>query len=834
MDQPNSPQHLSITIPCDADQNYDGLDLASYPERQGWFYTISEWREIFTNPSSRLHALLQTWLFFGLLEQSVNFVIERHQLFVENLSTPDGCIDMMKVRSILEKAFRYNGIRKTRGTLDTVLEVLRALGSDSGEPEENGNQEENPHSCSLIQYITESSVQNPLKPEVAMSIALIIDTLFTAFQLSPSRTRESHLAVHQFRHNLFPRLSFIPHRMKTDGWCPYHISILHERLNTSALCFVSNCQRPSPGRVHTTSHNGPNRCNHYGCAHTKLSPDSYRTKHVEGCEGCPDMVANREQVHSILMESETFPLILSIDEAEETSEVTLVEYAGEHTRYVAISHVWSDGLGNLQRNALPRCQMRRLSRFVRNMPGNAENIVLFWLDTLCIPPDPIDPKKARGEQELREVTQTHKAQGAALNLMRNTYQNAQAVLVLDSWLLDQPVEHLTNAETLLRILSSHWNSRLWTLQEGALAKNLFFQFVDRAYNSEQGIDDMLEENLSISVVTLHSTIVQNFQDIRSLAWSGEQNLIAWAHALQIRSTSVQEDEALCLGALMNLDLTTMVKAQPDKRMEIFWTGLKSVPAAIIFYRGNKFDVPGWRWAPRSFLRPKCNAEDYPNELPLRSQYTMADGQVTQNGLKVEYPGLELYITNINVVNALKPMLGFVCLRGRNDVFFICSLPLIHKPEHVQHIFHEDHQRYIQMLGNGAIGLDYDKLLSEAGVPRTAVKGGDQRTLHVILRSESDLDGDTAGDIQGLLALPSSRSAEQGVTAVNALCSLTLRRYKNQKDFIMALGRITNDKTDGHRYCIMQSPQGDAYKLSSNVIIPVFHCVRKRSKSWCVD
>jgi len=35
------------------------------------------------------------------------------------------------------------------------------------------------------------------------------------------------------------------------------------------------------------------------------------------------------------------------------------------------------------------------------------------------------------------------------------------------------------AETCLRILTSTWMRRLWTLQEGVLAKSLYFEFQDR-------------------------------------------------------------------------------------------------------------------------------------------------------------------------------------------------------------------------------------------------------------------------------------------------------------------------------------------------------------------
>jgi hypothetical protein len=79
--------------------------------------------------------------------------------------------------------------------------------------------------------------------------------------------------------------------------------------------------------------------------------------------------------------------------------------------YIALSHVWSDGLGNPNDNALPVCQIRRIGHCLQTLPHphytgytsvsfellSAETIRmnitvrraararLLWMDTLCIP-----------------------------------------------------------------------------------------------------------------------------------------------------------------------------------------------------------------------------------------------------------------------------------------------------------------------------------------------------------------------------------------------------------------------------------------------------------------
>jgi Heterokaryon incompatibility protein (HET) len=120
---------------------------------------------------------------------------------------------------------------------------------------------------------------------------------------------------------------------------------------------------------------------------------------------------------------------------------------------VAFSHVWADGLGSRTEHGLPACQIRRLSSLASKLvPTSA-----FWIDSLCIP----------GAKEPR---------AQAIRLMVSTYDEAAAVLVLDSG-FQSCLSDTSTEEKLLRLLTSSWMRRLWTLQ-GALAAQLVFQFQD--------------------------------------------------------------------------------------------------------------------------------------------------------------------------------------------------------------------------------------------------------------------------------------------------------------------------------------------------------------------
>jgi hypothetical protein len=185
-----------------------------------------------------------------------------------------------------------------------------------------------------------------------------------------------------------------------------------------------------------------------------------------------------------------------------------IEKASPSTRYTAISHVWSDGLGNPNSNALPQCQLGWLSTCLERLPSvgyqgiyyekqdgvvldaggfhaisrsNVERPVpLFWMDTLCIPVD-------SGYDELRRE---------AINKMAAYYAQAAGILILDSELQTLRIAELEATEVLARIAYCAWAGRCWTLQEGAISLICYFQCADGALQ--------LVENVGIIIVTWRS------------------------------------------------------------------------------------------------------------------------------------------------------------------------------------------------------------------------------------------------------------------------------------------------------------------------------------------
>src|SRR2546423_1526267 len=113
--------------------------------------------------------------------------------------------------------------------------------------------------------------------------------------------------------------------------------------------------------------------------------------------------------------------------------------------------------------ALPRSAITTDSA-INDSPsaGCKEECPFIWLDTLCCPVRPTEDKKL------------------ALKKMRQVYEQARSVLVLDASLQSYSTASMDALEVLARIFTSKWLTRVWTLQEGALAKRLWFQFADKA------------------------------------------------------------------------------------------------------------------------------------------------------------------------------------------------------------------------------------------------------------------------------------------------------------------------------------------------------------------
>lgn len=163
--------------------------------------------------------------------------------------------------------------------------------------------------------------------------------------------------------------------------------------------------------------------------------------------------------------------VLSVTTYPDGANPTLSIVESKDIKYVAISHVWSDGLGNPRNNTLPTCQLQKIQQWVDDLYPESSKHVPFWIDTLCVPL----------EKEVRKQ---------AIRLMGKTYHASDKVLVLDGWLMKTEISGNYELD-FLKLKSCTWTQRLWTLQEGMLAKHksLLFQTQQGSISEEHLFED---------------------------------------------------------------------------------------------------------------------------------------------------------------------------------------------------------------------------------------------------------------------------------------------------------------------------------------------------------
>ncbi|KAL4921379.1 hypothetical protein BDW62DRAFT_197956 [Aspergillus aurantiobrunneus] len=163
--------------------------------------------------------------------------------------------------------------------------------------------------------------------------------------------------------------------------------------------------------------------------------------------------------------------------------------------YTAISHVWTDGMGNPQRSihsttAPHSFRLKSSFKLARWIAQHEKwdrivdrHRIYFWIDTLCIPvAKPQAPERSR---DLKFMAMKH---------ITPIFATATNTLVLDSELQDIsfPVPNqVCGDEVAARILSSNWMQRGWTLEEMSLSRDVVYQMSCKPYGMMTALNHSL-------------------------------------------------------------------------------------------------------------------------------------------------------------------------------------------------------------------------------------------------------------------------------------------------------------------------------------------------------
>ncbi|BCS20370.1 uncharacterized protein APUU_20802S [Aspergillus puulaauensis] len=650
---PDSP-YAPLQIPCLSTEPYDDPDFLTYPERAGW--DIDRLLAGDFSQHEDAASFLQNWLFFGVLWEAFGPIGRgaKHHYIQPQEGYPNGTItvasldeQILQLTSFISATFQSDKAaaqtvgHRVETCLRTVSRFCR-LATCEGDPRPGFK-------------------VWPLSPEIDLSIRALSQRLSWSFA-----TSAMNLVFSSSTGGLEFSCAWLPlRRMQAAGWCISEVAMVEETF-TSASAYYTSELKPPP----SSEEKDHSECTRNLCMARQLNEETYRTAHcptphtTAECD-CQHYGPHIEDVTAIL-ESGGIPLLSITPTKKEPYIKVEVERYTEGKRYIAFSHVWSDGLGNPSANTLPQCQLQRIHGLLDDLVSGIRSIdlvnrlafkelwkkkfhgpsLLFWMDTMCIP-------VAEEHRELRSK---------AIKSMKAVYERAFRVLVLDADIQSFPSSDYT--QSFMRIRLSAWMRRLWTLNEGVLANKLCIKFADGFLDVQERAEAAQKESYESELTSIKGSFGTPSRDADNFHWKfrllrinvisepdprlvkrtetsitspGAKRCFAIMEAFSAalyRSTSKERDEMLCFASLIGWD-TSLLKGLPfEDHMHALLSTESQLPQGMLFLAGPRMRQRGWRWAINRF--GNCGAK----RLNVKSD-DMTPGLVTEDGFVVDYSALVL-------------------------------------------------------------------------------------------------------------------------------------------------------------------------------------------------
>ncbi|KAJ5374177.1 hypothetical protein N7517_006183 [Penicillium concentricum] len=646
-------QYAPIQVPCLSSEPYDGIDFSTYPERAGWDITRLLAGDFSQHPAEPTGAFLQNWLYFGVLWEVFGPIIKgaKNNYVKPQEDTAYGIITVASLEDQIEQLCSLVG-SMVQGGDDISREmighrIVKCLTTVSG-------------FCRLATCEDDSRpgfAVWPLSPEVDLSIRTLSQRLAWSlpFGALGRAVRTSGLQ--------FPCAWFPLARMQRMGWCPNEIAMVEKTFTSASAYYASQMERP-PSAVQRDH----GECTRKLCVARQINEATYRTAHTKAECDCRHLGPAMEEVVAIIASGGVPLLSITPTKKEPYLKVEVERYFGLK-RYVAFSHVWSDGLGNATANTLPTCQLLRIRDLLDELLSGIRSVDLvnrlafgalwkkklhgpsisFWMDTICIPVAP----------------EHHELRSKAIKGMKAVYERAFRVLVLDSDIQECSTRGYT--QSFMRIQMSAWMRRLWTLNEGVLANRLCVKYADGILDVHAVSESYKKQVRTAGLSPFLNSYGTPMRDADCFGWkfrllranvlrdpdpkivstvriieggsttAEEKRCYAIMEAFSAsfhRSTSKLTDEMLCFASLIGWD-TSLLKGIPfEDHMHAFLSTESQLPQGMLFLAGPRMRQPGWRWAVNRFgdngaIRLNVKFDD------------MTPGNVSENGFIVDYPGLAL-------------------------------------------------------------------------------------------------------------------------------------------------------------------------------------------------
>ncbi|KAH8807569.1 hypothetical protein F5884DRAFT_343502 [Xylogone sp. PMI_703] len=380
-------------------------------------------------------SILQQKYFFGLLEDLLQPNIVAKENFMTRSSTGRLNLSAASVPSLLsewktrkskenaeEQQFSTEFIKRL---LHAAIDALKVAAVELSSINE--------HTCEPLSLMI-------------LSIQALVETIWDA-QLSLLGVQM--ITTIKDPNRFWVENNFVNGLLRSAGWLPVEIALMPRdiRFRYYLSYFSQSKERQFRRRSSTLKpRQSISTREHYLPVHAK-----------QGCQ-C-DLLESHLPPEKTL---ENFFCLVSLSGSADNRKLQIHEASllssGDPIRFVAFSHVRSDGLGSSTGNHLPQCQLEALQILSNQLIPNGKSPIPFYIDTLCIPLE-------------------GRAKRNALRTMQHVFRLASKVLVLDSDIQSRNAG--LPQENLVRIRYSVWSKRLWTIQECAVAQSVSFRFKDQ-------------------------------------------------------------------------------------------------------------------------------------------------------------------------------------------------------------------------------------------------------------------------------------------------------------------------------------------------------------------
>ena len=480
-----------LDIPFVADTPYVwGTDFWDFPKLHGFG---DQWASL---PAPRLASLAQSWLYFGTLAEFLGRPVDYRQFQVSRSISGKPLLPLLNEWLV---AHSFTPAGASTSTTSSSRDALAAEDRKQVLYEHARFLDAVLHLTEDFDAVSQSHVK-PL-PTIVLSVKVLCITLRgvlwdlargdidDALRPWPSPTtrlrREIVPAADTAAiQTLPPSAQLMLDVLRLRGWCPFYARKVLTQYNYALAYYFTRLFRTY------TPHLSHRACSDDECVASNADIFSYVPKHARrGCN-CQPKAAPMDQIRAII-EDGGVPLI-RLRGSSKTGVRMEVARMTARTRFVVVSHVWSDGIGNAHTNALPECQLRRLHAHINELKPlrRTQNTDLddfnllssldtgfqtatalrpkyLWIDALCMPPG--------GPTAFLRLR--------AINKLPAVYQAADRILVLDATLEQTSVVDSDSLEHFARFAVSPWMGRSWTFQEAALASACEVQCSDGTFDA---------------------------------------------------------------------------------------------------------------------------------------------------------------------------------------------------------------------------------------------------------------------------------------------------------------------------------------------------------------